>query len=391
MRSSLEVGGRSFSPLRTFIVGGLLASALATVSRAQDQPLWTGTQPPPTAVDIPQLPNVEFHVIQQRAPEKDGFHWLHGVALAWHHNKLFASFGRNRGAENTASETAQIRVSTDGGVNWGPVVQLEDAGEPNRAISHGVFLEQDGKLWALHASFAGRLEQVCLKGWQLDDASGRWTFRGVVARNAFWPVEVPQQLDNGNWIVGGLIVAPGTPAGVALSHGADVTRWDVVAIPKPAELNMWGEATLLRVGADLLCIARYSVPRALTAVSHDAGRSWSTVRESNLPMAASKPFAGRLSTGHPYLIGCLASDGGNRRSPLIIALGAPGEASFRRMVRIRDAVCAGPGESHENAALSYPYAVEHDGKLYIGYSNDGGRGANLNSAELAIVPLDSLQ
>jgi hypothetical protein len=54
-------------------------------------------------------------------------------------------------------------------------------------------------------------------------------------------------------------------------------------------------------------------------------------------------------------------------------------------------LCAGPGESHENAALSYPYAVEHDGKLYIGYSNDGGRGANLNSAELAIVPITSLQ
>lgn len=387
----MEVGGRSFSPLRTFIVVGLLAVVFGTVSLAQEQPLWTGTQPPPNAADIPQLPNVEFHVIQERAPEKDGFHWLHGVALAWHDNKLYASFGRNRGDENTASELAQIRVSTDGGVNWGPIVQLDDAGEPNRAISHGVFLEQDGKLWALHASFAGRLEQVCLKGWQLDDVSGQWTFRGVVARDEFWPVEVPQQLDNGNWIVGGLIVATGTPAGVALSHGADVTRWDVVAIPKPAELNMWGEATVLRAGANLLCIARYSIPRALTSVSHDAGRSWSTVRESNLPMAASKPFAGRLSTGHPYLIGCLAADGGNRRSPLVMALGEPGEVSFKRMVRIRDAVCVGPGESHENAALSYPYAVEHNGKLYIGYSNDGGRGANRNSAELAIVPLDSLQ
>ena len=32
----------------------------------------------------------------------------------------------------------------------------------------------------------------------------------------------------------------------------------------------------------------------------------------------------------------------------------------------------GPGESHPNAALSYPCATEHDGKLYVGYSNSGG-------------------
>ncbi len=391
MRSNLSENWLTSNRVRIAIAGGMVVAALAAVAAGQEQPLWSGPQPPPTATQIPQLPNVEFHVIQPRVPEQDGYNWLHGVALAWHKDKLFASFGRNRGDENTATEIAQIRISTDGGVNWGPITQLADASEPKRAVSHGVFLVRDGQLWALHASFTGRLEQVCLKGWQLDEASGQWQFRGVVARDGFWPVEVPQRLDNGNWIVGGLIVAPGTPAGVALSHGADVTRWDVVAIPKPAELNMWGEATLLRDGADLLCIARYSTPRALTAVSHDAGRSWTTVRESNLPMAASKPFAGRLSTGQPYLIACLAADGGNRRSPLTIAVGEPGKASFCRMFRIRDALCVGPGESHENAALSYPYAVEHDGKLYIGYSNDGGRGANLNSAELAIVPVTSFQ
>ena len=32
-----------------------------------------------------------------------------------------------------------------------------------------------------------------------------------------------------------------------------------------------------------------------------------------------------------------------------------------------------------------------DGKLYVIYSNCGGRGGNQNSAELAIIPLGSLQ
>jgi hypothetical protein len=126
------------------------------------------------------------------------------------------------------------------------------------------------------------------------------------------------------------------------------------------------------------------------ATSFDAGRTWTTLRESNLPMAASKPFAGLLSTGQQYLIGSVSADSGNRRSPLTIAVSRPGHQGFVRLFRIRDATCDGPGESHPRAALSYPYAVEHDGMLYVGYSNDGGRGGNRNSAELAVIPITSL-
>jgi hypothetical protein len=34
--------------------------------------------------------------------------------------------------------------------------------------------------------------------------------------------------------------------------------------------------------------------------------------------------------------------------------------------------------------------MEYDGNLYVGYSNDGGRRGNLNSAELAVIPIKSL-
>jgi hypothetical protein len=115
------------------------------------------------------------------------------------------------------------------------------------------------------------------------------------------------------------------------------------------------------------------------------------MRESNLPMAASKPYAGLLSTGQRYLICTTTADSGNRRSPLTIALSRPGEKLFSRIWRIRNAVHDGPGESHPNCRLSYPYAAEHEGKLYVIYSNDGARGGNRNSAELAIIPTEALQ
>jgi hypothetical protein len=67
---------------------------------------------------------------------------------------------------------------------------------------------------------------------------------------------------------------------------------------------------------------------------------------------------------------------------------------------IRRAECTGWAvESHPSSSLSYPYAVEHEGKLYVGYSNSGGgvgrvgEGRELwnnNSAELAVIPIVSL-
>ena len=35
--------------------------------------------------------------------------------IAWHKGKLYASYGFNKGSENTPTEEAHVRVSRDGG------------------------------------------------------------------------------------------------------------------------------------------------------------------------------------------------------------------------------------------------------------------------------------
>jgi len=132
----------------------------------------------------------------------------------------------------------------------------------------------------------------------------------------------------------------------------------------------------------------------------DYGRTWTPMTTSNLPMVTSKPCAGTLSTGQRYLIATTTADTGKRRAPLTIAVSKPGENKFSKVFVIRHAEFPdGPGESHPNASLAYPYAIEHDGKLYVSYSNNGGnvgrtgKGrelANNNSAELAVIPIASL-
>ena len=166
----------------------------------------------------------------------------------------------------------------------------------------------------------------------------------------------------------------------------------MIVIPKHASVgSIWGESGVIVEGHWIMNISRYGAqPLALVAISEDYGRSWTESLASNLPMATSKPYSGTLSTRQHYLICTTTADSGNRRSPLTIALTRPGERTFSAVYRIRDAVHDGSGESHPNARLSYPYAVEHDGALYLIYSNCGGRGGNRNSAELAIIPLEAL-
>ena len=384
--------------LKHFALVGLALGACG----AEPAALWSGA-PLPKAADAPVLSNAAFRVVKPYAFASDGYRFLHGVALAWHKGRLYASFGHNRGGENTDTEEARVRTSDDGGATWSPLVTIDAGDEPGVGVSHGVFLSHAGRLWAFHGAYSGTLRQVHTRAYRLREADGTWERLGTVVEGGFWPLQEPLRMPDGNWIMSGVSLGSGNPAAVAISHGEEFAKWDLVVIPKPADLAMWGESAVFLDGRRVTNVARADGKRpvALVAVSEDCGRTWTESRPSNLPMAASKPYAGTLSTGQHYLLGSTTADGGNRRAPLTLALSAPGAATFSRLYVIRHAVFPqGPGESNPACALSYPYAIEHDGALYVGYSNSGGgvgrvgEGRQLwnnNSAELAVVPLGDLK
>jgi hypothetical protein len=162
----------------------------------------------------------------------------------------------------------------------------------------------------------------------------------------------------------------------------------VIIPPAPRLGGIWGESTVIVEGKRILNISRYGKKAlALLSVSENHGRTWTPTAPSNLPMATSKPYAGILSTGQRYLVCTTTADTGGRRSPLTIALSKPGESVFSKVFLIRTSVFQGtPGVSAANIDFSYPYAVEHEGKLYIGYTHKS-HAAN----ELAVIPLRSLE
>lgn len=366
---------------------------LPKVSLPRGLTLWNPDSPIPKAAELPQVEGAEFHVLKKERPDEDGCQWTLGVGLAWHKGKLYASYGFNRGSENTPTEEAHVRVSSDGGKTWGPP-SVMDAGEGNLGVSHGVFLSHGGKLWAFMGAFYDRFQRTHTRAYVLNETDGAWEPLGIVIDRGFWPMQQPQKMANGNWIMAGFRVASGygqagnLPA-VAISRGDDFSQWELVVLEAEESLgsNLWGESTVIVEDKRILNISRYGARSvALLSVSEDYGQTWTAAALSNLPMATSKPYAGTLSNGQRFLVCTTTADTGGKRSPLTIAVSQPGESVFQRVFLIRTSVFdRTPGVSDPKADFSYPYAIEHEGKLYIGYTHKS-HAAN----ELAVIPVSSL-
>ena len=357
-------------------------------------PLWDSNTPLPKAAELPQVAGAKFYGLKKPRPDEDGCNFTLGVGLAWHKGRLHASYGFNKGSENTVTEEAHVRVSEDGGKTWGQPVVM-DAGEGNLGASHGVFLSHGGKLWAFMGAFYDNFQRTHTRGYLLNETSGKWEPQGVVLDQGFWPMQEPQRMSDGNWIMSGFRVANGLevkghlPA-IAISRGDNFTKWEMVVIQPDKSLgtNLWGESTVIVEKTQITNIARYgSKALALVSTSEDHGRTWTPATASNLPMATSKPYAGTLSTGQRYLVCTTTADTGGKRSPLTIAVSKPGESLFSRVFLIRTSVFERTtGVSAANADFSYPCAVEHEGLLYIGYTHKSHI-AN----ELAVIPVSSLE
>ncbi len=361
----------------------------------------------PAQNDIPLLKNVVFKSIKKYEPAKDGYRFLHGVAIVNDKGKWIVSFGHNKGDENTGSEEANSMISFNDGKSWSGLIPMDNP-PGDLATSHGVFLNYRDTIWSFNGAFTGSMEHVHTRAFFWNEQESKWIFKGVVARSGFWPLQEPVHMDNGHWIMAGAVIEENnTPPAVAICTDNTLMNWEVKKIP--VSYKVWGESAIIANGANILLIARSgantpkfhtSHPLAWVSESHNFGNTWSELQPSNMPMAASKPYAGILSNGQRYLISSSASDAGNRRSPLTIAVSRPNEDQFSKIFCIRRSVVSQPSvESNANVALAYPYAVEYKEHLWVVYSNNGGdvgrtgQGRalwNNNSAELAIIPIADL-
>lgn len=355
--------------------------------------LWSGPPFPETQDQI-QPPDVITNVVLH-APRDGQYTFLHGAAIVHHEGRLYANWANSPVHENSPDESLQGSSSSDGGLTWTPrqIIARPRDGEPN--FSHTAFLPLNGELWTFAARFRGLREEPGLKfpdlqveALVLDEKTDTWQSRGTVGRG-MWPYVQPIRLSNGNWITAGQ-GSFGEP-GVMISQGGDVTKWKTIQIPVAKDMPQgFGETALLRTagGRELLALVRpgSGTRVAWASVSRDNGETWSETRPTNLPIGLSKMYSGRLSTGQPFVVANFPSWGRTDRDTLVVAVGKPGADSLSKLYQLR----FGPTRPvysgfAKGAQWSYPYAHEHDGKLYIVYS------VNKEECGLSIVPVSALK
>ncbi|MDR2441207.1 MAG: exo-alpha-sialidase [Planctomycetaceae bacterium] len=363
--------------------------------------LWSGGDYPKPEQFL-RFKNIRFAKVKARMPEQDSFVWQHGPSIIRFKGKFYASFGANAGQENTVGEKILMTTSEDG-IHWAPCKIIGDIAAQDVGRSHGVFLEHDGKLWTFHARFVKKgiphvigdaFPDLSMEAYLLDESTQNWEYKGIVGKG-IWPYHEPFKLSNGNWIVSGM--DEDWRSAVAISNGNDLLKWNSIKVRNGGmayhgtEANLWTKDQ-----QHLTLLIRNEQPfqnnfnRALISFSNDYGKTWSLPIESDMPMTASKPACGVLSTGQRFLINNLAITV-HSRSMLHIAVGRSGEETLSKVWTIRDVKEPIPEGAFQAASFAYPHAAEYDGKLYIIYSVGAvGAGGNNNHIELVIIPVEEL-
>lgn len=362
-------------------------------------PVWDPSVPFPAPWEMCDL-DIVTHVTVERA-RMDGYHYLHEASIAWHHDRFHACWANHRELETGNNSGCLIRGTTSrDALRWeASSIWAQSPLAETKSINHPLLFPHGDRLYGFFACW--RNEPLpTTEVFILNDTTGEWDWLKGAGIPSFVPFCTPQRLENGDWIIGG--ESFWYDAAVIISDGDDFSKWRMVKIPCSEDIRLlYPETAIINRGNNkLLAFCRPqqhtpSAPDAWTAPvseSHDGGETWSALGRSNFPMAASQPFAGTLSTGHHYLLTNNLEEG---RWLLSIALTDSGDGLFRRIFKIRHqewpAIRLFGGYNDGRGSFvgcttewSYPGAIEHNGNLYIIYTQ------GKEDCALSIVPIDML-
>src|SRR5690625_4124285 len=185
--------------------------------------LWTGGKVP-TKAELKELKHVKFRTIKKFEPEVDGYRFLHGVAIARYREQWVVTFGHNKGGENTGSEEAQSMFSKNL-KKWSPLITIANP-KGDIAVSHGVLLSYEDTLWSFNASFKDIMKQMHTNAYIWDEGEKEWKLQGKAVAKGFWPLQEPQKMKNGEWIMAGAFFGEqGTIPAVAICRDHSFLRW----------------------------------------------------------------------------------------------------------------------------------------------------------------------
>lgn len=342
--------------------------------------------------------DVVTHVCVTKA-KKGGYHYLHEATIQWHKDRFYMAFA-NHPTRETGDYDELIRGCTSAdGIHWTePEIWVQNQPEGMNSNNHPLMFSHNGVLYGFFVCW-DKDHNPHTEIFILNEETGKWEHQEGCGIPMFLPFSNPQKMENGNWIMSGENVW--LYSAVVISRGDDLTKWDFVKIPRDEDVHIYfpESAVVDMGGGHLVDICRpYNgthphcliekpcrMPTAPVAESFDFGRTWTKLRMSNFPLADSQPFAGKLSNGQRFLITNSLED---KRTLISIAVTDKNGGLFKKIFKVRH--CPWPkvrlfeNSLGKETEWSYPNAFEHEGKLYIAYTQ------GKEDCTLSIIPLECL-
>jgi len=335
----------------------------------------------PALVDYANLPVLKGQHAVINPPDE---HWkfqLHNYLLH-HDGKFWCMWSQGPGEDQP---TQHVRYATsDNGLKWSEAKSLTDAPKEGYGYIARDFWVRNGELLALAAHYKGQgafgvNKELTLQAFVWDKATDGWKKKGLVFDNAINNF-TPQKLSTGEW----MMTRRDARFNVSMLIGGTKALDDWRAVPvvdrlqsarttgfSPDEPIWWGQPEKAIVA---LFRDNGGSTRLFRSLSTDNGNTWSAPEKTNYPNAPSKIFSLKTSRGYRVLISNANPTVGRRE--MYLAISEDGQV-FTRMARLDI-------PSVKATTFQYPNAIEHDGSLFITFSN------KKNVSEVLKVTLDEV-
>ena len=353
---------RSFGPLLVLLFCGVL--------RSEEPPPMLdlpGTGGDPARIDYAALPLLKGeHAVVCPYDEAWKFQ-LHNYLLH-HDGKFWCMWSAGPVVEDLPTQHVRYATSDDG-LHWSAPKNLSGMPAEGRAFIARDFWLRDGELLGLAASYRGHGafgvdKDLKLVAFAWNQESGAWTEKGVLYQDAINNFS-PQKVSTGEW----MMTRRDARFNVTMLFGGVKALDDWRAVPvvdrlkalrgrkfSPDEPVCWEQpdGTLIAAIRD-----NGGSGRLFRSVSQDHGQSWSDPVMTNYPNATSKLFTLTTSRGFRVLVSNANPNIGRREMHLAVSRDG---LSFTRLMRLDI-------PSPRATTFQYPHVIEHDGCLFIAFSN----------------------
>jgi hypothetical protein len=346
---------------------GILCGPLCAADSSAPALNLPGAGDDPEKIDYAALPVLKGeHAVVCSYDEQWKFQ-LHNYLLH-HDGKFWCMWSHGPVVEDEPTQHVRYATSDDG-LHWSESKPLSGPPAEGRAYIARGFWVRDGERLALAASYKGKGafgadKDLKLIAFVWDKASATWKPRGTLFENAINNF-APEKIATGEWMMvrrdARFNVTMLTGGVKALDDWRVTSVVDRLAAIKASKFSpdepVWWE----QPDQSLVALLRDNggSSRLFRAFSRDHGATWTAPEKTNFPNATSKLFSLQTSRGYRVLISNANPGLGRREMHLSISEDG---LTFTRMARLDI-------PSAKATTFQYPHAIEHDGSLFIAFSN----------------------